>query len=577
MKQYTMDKTSSLSSSSVCASEAFLLTGNITDDDSKYEACCAWDFFVWLYSDPKLINETIDIPAFYLTMQESRQLNEGDMVIMYMRDRPHNNISSVLIWALGVLVAAVAAYMSAGDYRFYLRQVLKTRARLETQAARQNQLGLANNNATHPEEGPRSRSRSPKQNDRARSNESEQRRRDRPPPMAPPEESLELNAGHAFGFIFMASAGLLTLFFFKIYSIVKIMYAIGCSGAMTQIVFHPLYWKLARHVLSRPPKALCMSQDFGPITWIDILAALSGYGLGATWLMVGLTTIHPENNPFFWITQDIMGSCMCILFLSIIKLNSLRVASILLLVAFFYDIFFVFVTPLLFKGESVMIAVATSGGPPKADPSWCEKYPSDKDCQGGDPLPMLLTIPRIADYLGGASLLGLGDIVLPGLLLSFAARIDAAKTLVAVVHGKVLSNHHPMRSATCPEDNYVCKCCNKMGYYGPAIVAYAIGLFMANAAVYLMQMGQPALLYLVPCCLGTMCVLAWRRKELTELWMEPRIIRTADAILYGHDDDDDQEEVDVNDDEAPPPPLSADDNMETNQEEARDGEIPLLS
>ena len=81
------------------------------------------------------------------------------------------------------------------------------------------------------------------------------------------------------------------------------------------------------------------------------------------------------------------------------------------MVAFFYDIFFVFVTPLLFKGKSVMITVATSGGPPELDPSWCEKYPDDPGCRGGEPLPMLLTMPRIGDYMGGASLLGLGDIV----------------------------------------------------------------------------------------------------------------------------------------------------------------------
>eukprot|EP00956_Cyclotella_meneghiniana_P043468 scaffold271624_cov175-Cyclotella_meneghiniana.AAC.1 len=87
--------------------------------------------------------------------------------------------------------------------------------------------------------------------------------------------------------------------------------------------------------------------------------------------------------------QHIFGTYMCILFLSTIKLNSIKVASILLTVAFFYDIFFVFVTPLLTKhGESIMVNVATTGGPPKADPSWCEKYPNDADCKGGDPLPM---------------------------------------------------------------------------------------------------------------------------------------------------------------------------------------------
>jgi signal peptide peptidase-like protein 2B len=54
---------------------------------------------------------------------------------------------------------------------------------------------------------------------------------------------------------------------------------------------------------------------------------------------------------------------MCILFLSTIKVNSIKVATVLLTAAFFYDIFFVFLTPLLTKGgKSIMVDVATSGG-----------------------------------------------------------------------------------------------------------------------------------------------------------------------------------------------------------------------
>jgi signal peptide peptidase-like protein 2B len=251
---------------------------------------------------------------------------------------------------------------------------------------------------------------------------------------------------------------------------------------------------------------------------------------------------------------------MCILFLSTIKLNSIKVASILLVVAFFYDIFFVFVTPLLTKhGESIMVNVATTGGPPKADPSWCEKYPFDADCKGGDPLPMLFAIPRIGDYQGGCSMLGLGDIVLPGLLLSFASRYDEAKRLIGVIGG----GSGNMRSNACPDvpENkstnplcFLCCCCRR-GYFGPVMVAYAIGLAMANAAVYIMQMGQPALLYLVPCCLGTMVYIGHKSGELNELWEGPRVIRAADRLLYGEPQvetgDDEGERTGVNESEAP--------------------------
>lgn len=75
-----------------------------------------------------------------------------------------------------------------------------------------------------------------------------------------------------------------------------------------------------------------------------------------------------------------------------------------------------------------MMVVATGGGDGEFDELLCEKYPGEKGCNIS-PLPMLLAIPRINDYTGGHTMLGLGGIVLPGLLTSFAARLDAAKRL----------------------------------------------------------------------------------------------------------------------------------------------------
>jgi signal peptide peptidase-like protein 2B len=368
------------------------------------------------------------------------------------------------------------------------------------------------------------------------------------------------------------------------------MYTIGCSNAVTQIITYPLVKRIfsssyrGRFFRER---ILYRSEDFGDITNWDVLAAILAYAWGLTWLYLALFVPHSDTYPFFWITQDILGTCMCITFLGLIQLNSIQVATVLLVVAFVYDIFFVFVTPLLFHGKSVMITVATSGGPPLKDPMWCEKYPSDPGCRGGDPLPMLLTVPRLFDYEGGASLLGLGDIVLPGLLLSFAARLDAAKCLVAIASGakgddaedseingrqgdRILRRTNSWSSSSwwcciCSWiAQYCCSCCGGDGnddddrnggadegygisssawytllfggggyYFVPLVVAYACGLLMANIAVYVMAMGQPALLYLVPCTLGTMTYLGWKRQELRALWEGPKVITTADEILFG--------------------------------------------
>lgn len=540
-----------------CPSKACLLTGetDVVQDETnmKHEfmvACCAWDLHVWLYADPSIPQDVpVDIPAMYVTMEQGQTLlrdvvnSKQVLITMYARYRPSINYSVVLIWAMGVFVCAVAAYMSANDYRVATKHIL-ARNRGYDKVSTTN--GDADTTRAQRNDG-RTRSRSPQ----TRSNGNSSNNGDNldqleamPASYQTQEsgESMELGAEHACGFIIMASSGLLILFFLKIYNFVKFMYAFGCSGAVTQVLTYPLVCKVMNSLNIQNRIVLRTTvMDIGHVTLHEMIALIGGYGLGMAWLFVAFMTKHPEEVTFFWVTQDIMGSCMCIMFLSIIKLNSIRVASILLIVAFVYDIFFVFVTPLIFNGDSVMITVATSGGPPKADPSWCEKYPDDENCQGGDPLPMLLTVPRIGDYQGGASLLGLGDIVLPGLLLSFAARLDAAKHLVGLMGGGSGTLH----SNTCPTDSMMGSklCCGLSslcngGYFMPLVVAYGIGLSMANAAVYLMSMGQPALLYLVPCCLGTMTFMAYQRNELQMLWDGPKTIKAADTLVYGEEQND---------------------------------------
>jgi signal peptide peptidase-like protein 2B len=58
-------------------------------------------------------------------------------------------------------------------------------------------------------------------------------------------------------------------------------------------------------------------------------------------------------------------------------------------------------------------------------------------------------------------------------------------------------------------------------YFAPAVCAYAGGLVLTYVALYnswFGDQGQPALLYLVPCTLGTVLVLGSVRGELRMLW-----------------------------------------------------------
>lgn len=103
---------------------------------------------------------------------------------------------------------------------------------------------------------------------------------------------------------------------------------------------------------------------------------------------------------------------------------------------------------------------------------------------------MLLKIPRMFDPWGGYSIIGFGDILLPGLLIAFSLRYDwlAKKSLRA-------------------------------GYFLWTMIAYGLGLFITYVALNLMDgHGQPALLYIVPFTLGTLFMLGRKRGDLKKLW-----------------------------------------------------------
>ncbi|KAG9129010.1 hypothetical protein Leryth_021704 [Lithospermum erythrorhizon] len=204
----------------------------------------------------------------------------------------------------------------------------------------------------------------------------------------------------------------------------------------------------------------------GMIKYEDELFLCQGISVLKEWFkrfgrMVHQMVVHPLNQ----------GIALIITVIQIVHIPNLEVGTVLLSCAFLYDIFWVFLSKKLFH-ESVMIVVARG------------------DRSGEDGIPMLLKIPRLFDPWGGYSIIGFGDIILPGLLVAFALRYDwlAKRTLRA-------------------------------GYFLWAMIAYGLGLFITYVALNLMDgHGQPALLYIVPFTLGTFLALGKKRGDLKILW-----------------------------------------------------------
>ncbi|XP_023699581.1 signal peptide peptidase-like 2 [Paramormyrops kingsleyae] len=202
-----------------------------------------------------------------------------------------------------------------------------------------------------------------------------------------------------------------------------------------------------------------------------LLLAAFCVGVSFTW------GFFRNEDQWAWVLQDALGIAFCLYMLKTIRLPTFKACTLLLMVLFVYDVFFVFITPLFTKsGESIMVEVAA--GP--SDSSTHEK------------LPMVLKVPRLnfsplALCDRPFSLLGFGDILVPGLLVAYCHRFDI------VMHSSQI-------------------------YFVACTIAYGIGLLITFVALALMQMGQPALLYLVPCTLLTSLTVALWRKELHMFW-----------------------------------------------------------
>ena len=104
------------------------------------------------------------------------------------------------------------------------------------------------------------------------------------------------------------------------------------------------------------------------------------------------------------------------------RMPDLRYATILLMCFFLYDVFWVFLSPLIFH-QSVMVEVATSLV--VTERYWEVKnqlVESVLELTSPLQLPILIEAPRV--FSDGASILGLGDIILPGILICFLYRFD---------------------------------------------------------------------------------------------------------------------------------------------------------
>ncbi|KAF9886254.1 hypothetical protein FE257_011867 [Aspergillus nanangensis] len=237
----------------------------------------------------------------------------------------------------------------------------------------------------------------------------------------------------------------------------------------------------------------------------------------------------------WWLT-NFLGFSFCYGTLQFMSPSTFVTGSLILSSLFFYDIYFVFFTPL-------MVTVAT-----KLD------------------VPIKLLFPRPADPgrpdAAALAMLGLGDIIIPGMMLGLALRFDLylyykrKGAQKAQLEGKEEEHTKPVyQSATggwgdrfwAPsvarnqpelEPPYHDARSFPKTYFKASIVGYVLGMLATLIVMQIFAHAQPALLYLVPGVLISLWTTALVRGEIREMW------EFSDAEEEEEDEPEDQKEKD---------------------------------
>ena len=100
------------------------------------------------------------------------------------------------------------------------------------------------------------------------------------------------------------------------------------------------------------------------------------------------------------------------------------------------------------------------------------------------------------------SMLGLGDVVIPGIFIALLLRFDAT---IAGYELKTMKDAKSLGEFNKPHFNL-------------CMFFYCLGLFMTLFIMYAFEHAQPALLYLVPACLISSLISGYQQGHLKQLW-----------------------------------------------------------
>ncbi|KAI5778737.1 signal peptide peptidase-domain-containing protein [Geopyxis carbonaria] len=264
-------------------------------------------------------------------------------------------------------------------------------------------------------------------------------------------------------------------------------------------------WAIRRELRARWVLHLQTADSKKPYLKPFWLGDLTGPIVGA--IIVGVYALGGKH----WIMTNIMGLSFTYGAMQLISPTTFPIATLMLGLLFVYDIVMVFYTPL-------MVTVATNLD-----------------------VPIKLLFPRPGTTALGApalAMLGLGDLVIPGLVIAMALRWDLWRHYElqrrALLKAAASESGEPLdaktRKALKPRylkatsqwgERYWSGCdmpVFKKTYFTAAMVGYVVAMVTTLGVMHVFKHAQPALLYLVPGVLSAVWGTAAVKGEIKVLW-----------------------------------------------------------
>ncbi|KAJ2656531.1 hypothetical protein IWW48_004991 [Coemansia sp. RSA 1200] len=229
-----------------------------------------------------------------------------------------------------------------------------------------------------------------------------------------------------------------------------------------------------------------------------------------TYLHIAMTVVSSIITGLYlwsknWVLSNAFGLALSLSATNLIRLDSFKSGMIMLAGLFVYDIFWVF-------GTEVMVSVAKNFEAPIKIVAPKSLWPEDGKLQ--------------------FTMLGLGDIIVPGVFVALCLRFDRQRYLDSIGYAKnkrlpaVLNGRH--RGFGFPKP-YFCAC----------FAAYVFGLITTIVVMHTFKAAQPALLYLSPACILSVVGMALVRGELGAVFGYSEESDKKEKSGKGGDSDDD--------------------------------------